>query len=158
MDARLTMLQREMTGQAARDRLTKVGMAVKGEVADAVRADIGDTSMSGWPRKGPVEITGRFEVLSATELSVQPVGKALGPMRVLESGRQAYQAGDRRRSGSYRSKKTGDVRQKSRTVSRNTGATKGKGTWSDAVDRLVRRIPNEYHGQMVRTYGKLWKG
>ena len=75
LDARLTMMQRELSGQAARDRLTKVGMAVKGEVADAVRADIGDTSMSGWPRKGPVDITGRFDVVSDTELSVQPVGK-----------------------------------------------------------------------------------
>ena len=48
-------------------------------------------------------------------------------MRVLNDGRQAHEAGGRRTAGTYKSKKTGDVRQKYRKVNRSMGATAGKG-------------------------------
>jgi hypothetical protein len=126
-----------------------------GDVGDAVRGSIGDTSMSGWMRGNPVEIVGRAVKVSEG-YAVEPAGKAKGPMRVLQSGRNAYAAGDRRNSGTYTSKKTGEIRQKTRKVKRATGAHGGKGTW-DQAERLIQtnlpaRASKALHEIMAKTF------
>lgn len=128
-----------------------------GDVARAVRGDIGDTSMSGWRRGNPVEIVGAVEHPNAG-IAIVPKGQAKGPMRVLESGRNAYAAGDRRNSGTYTSKKTGITRQKTRKVKRSVTAHGGKGTWSDAKAlieaNLAKRSQAALHRVMARIFTK----
>jgi hypothetical protein len=76
-------------------------------------------------------------------------------MRVLEQGRQAYSAGDKRRKGSYKSKKTGLVTERFGAVKRNVGATRGKGTWSDAVGLMQDRVPNRIAKQFNKDLSKI---
>lgn len=125
-----------------------------GDVAQAVRGDIGDSSMSGWRRGNPIEIVGAVEGGSA----IVPVRPARGPMRVLESGRNTYAAGDRRNSGMYTSKKTGMTRQKTRKVKRSVAAHGGKGTWSDAraliESNLAKRSRDALHRVMAGIFTK----
>jgi hypothetical protein len=139
----------EFDGTNARKRLEVVARQTAKDVDEAVRADLGDQSMSGWRRGSPIPVTGDAKVVSDNEISVSPMRRALGPMRVLEQGRQSYSAGDRRTSGSYVSKKTGERKQKTRKVKRNTKATAGKGTWSDAVLLMQGRVGQRMDAQVV---------
>ena len=145
---RLDMMARDLSAKGMESRLAKVGRDLAPLVDRAVQGEIGDQSMSGWSRKRQVEIVGTSSVRDGL-LTVEPKGVAKGPMRVLESGRNAYAAGDRRTSGFYVSKKTGERRQKSRKVKRTTGATKGKGTWSDAAEAIAREAPGRINDQKV---------
>jgi hypothetical protein len=148
----------ELNGSAAKARLEKVALQTKADVGEAVRGDLGDLSMSGWRRGKPFDITGRYKIKSDIEFEITPQDKGYGPMRVLEQGRQAYSAGDKRRKGTYKSKKTGLVTERFRTVKRNVGATRGKGTWSDAVglmqDRVPARIAKQFHKDLSKILGK----
>lgn len=145
----------ELNGSAAESRLTKVALQTKPDVAEAVKGDLGDTSMSGWRRGKPFDVLGRYEIKSDTEFEITPQRKGYGPMRVLEQGRQAYSAGDKRRKGSYKSKKTGLVTERFRAVKRNVGATRGKGTWSDAVGLMQDRVPNRIAKQFRKDLSKI---
>lgn len=117
---------------------TAVGLAAKESIVDAVvrtpAADgsLADGQMSGWPRA----IVGKYDV-AGTELAITPLKRSHGPMRVLEDGRKAYNAGDFRvRSiGKARTGKIGAgfSTVKSVQVNGRVGATKGKRTWSNAV-------------------------
>lgn len=121
-------------------------------VGDAAAASIGDHSMSGWKRGAPIEIVGK--VVKRDGVAIAPT--AAGPMRVLNDGRQAHEAGGRRTAGTYKSKKTGDVRQKYRKVKRSMGATAGKGTWDDAANKIADEFPklmaDELHQVMRETF------
>lgn len=145
----------ELNGSAAESRLTKVALQTKPDVADAVRGDLGDTSMSGWRRGKPFDILGRYEIKSDTEFEITPQRKGYGPMRVLEQGRQAYSAGDKRRKGTYKSKKTGLVTERFRAVKRGVGGTQGKGTWSDAVGLMKYRVPKRVAKQFQQDLSKI---
>ena len=149
LEHRLGLLAAEFDGTAGRKRLEAVAKDTAKDVDEAVRADLGDQSMSGWRRGSPIPVTGTAEVVSATEIKVSPPRTALGPMRVLEQGRQSYAAGDRRAAGSYVSKKTGERKAKTRKVKRNTKATAGKGTWSDAVRLMQGRVGKRVDAQVV---------
>jgi hypothetical protein len=148
----------ELDGSAAKARLEKVALQTKADVADAVKGDLGDLSMSGWRRGKPFDITGRYDIKSDTEFEITPQRNGYGPMRVLEQGRSAYRADAQRRKGFYKSKKTGLVTERFRTVKRNVGATRGKGTWSDAVglmqDRVPARIAKQFHKDIAKILGK----
>lgn len=149
LERRVGELAAEFDGTAGRKRLEVVAKQTSKDVDEAVRADLGDQSMSGWRRNSPIPVTGVGKVVSDTEIEVAPAARAKGPMRVLEQGRQSYAAGDRRSSGSYVSKKTGERRAKSRKVKRNTKATVGKGTWSDALALMADRVPKRVDDQVV---------
>lgn len=130
-----------------------VGMEGKKLANRAVRNDIGDMSMSGWRRGKPFDIGSRFDVAERTvEISPQRIAK--GPMRVLEEGRKAYRAGDSRSSGTRTRKRDGAVINKSRTVKRNVGATRGKNTWSDATEAMERELPKAAHEHVTRVLRK----
>ena len=144
----------ELDGSAAKARLQRVALETKVDVDDAVRADLGDLSMSGWRRRSPFDVRGRYELLTDQEFEIQPQRKAIGPMRVLEQGRTAYNAGDQRRKGSYTSKKTGATTDRFRKVKRNVGATAGKGTWTDAVRLMEARVPARIHREVVKALSR----
>lgn len=145
---RIDGLQAELDGRAMNDRLKMVGKELEPLVERAIRGDIADTSMSGWTHKKPAELTGRSELSTTVKngIFVAPAIKGgawrrgLGPMRVLQDGRKAYNAGDRRRSGTRTKKKTGEVVDKFRRVKRTVGATQGKNTWDEAVQLMSKDI------------------
>ena len=83
----------EFDGTAARKRLEAIARATAKDVDEAVRGDLGDTSMSGWRRGAPIQITGVAEVQSDSEILVQAAKAGRGPMRVLEQGRNMGNAG-----------------------------------------------------------------
>lgn len=133
--------------------LDAVGQELKPDVGDAVRADIGDQSMSGWRRGKPVTIDGRYDV-KGDLLVVTPQRMAAGPMRVLESGRSAYAAGDTRRTGTRTRKRTGEKVATTRRVGRAVGATRGKGTWGDAEQLLEQDAPAAVERAVLRVAAK----
>ena len=153
---KLQRLESEFSGEAGKRRLQAIAMQTKGDVEDAVRGTLGDLSMSRWRRGSPIDIKARFDIKDDHSFEMMPVGKAAGPMRVLESGRQAHTAGGKRRKGSYTSKKTGVTKDRFSTVKRNVGATRGKGTWSDAVGLMEKRVPARVEKALVKDMGKIF--
>ena len=129
----------EMSGKALERRLNRVGVVGQREVTQAVRGTIGDLSMSGWTRRSPIQVRPRFTV-KAGAVTVRP-GRAAGPMRVLESGRQAVESGGFREYETTR--KNGTVATRRRKVKRNVGAMAGKGVWSKAQRGMARAMPRE---------------
>ena len=89
LERKLARFSDEVSGVQLRKRLERVAEASVKDVDAAVRADLGDNSMSNWSRRQQVAIVGAVEV-KAGEVAVVPKGQAKGPMRVLESGRQSY--------------------------------------------------------------------
>lgn len=153
---------RNLDGDAMTSMLDKVGMGLKEDIEDAVRGDIGDRSMSGWTRQSPFNLTGRYES-TPTTLEIRPANdgaqwsKGLGPMRVLENGRRAYAAGDMRSRGFGKARKDGTRKEKFSKVTRKSGATRGKSTWSDAEALMKanygRRADDAWHEMVTDTFG-----
>ena len=130
-----------------------VGMEGKKLADRAVRNDIGDMSMSGWRRGNPFDVKSRFDVSERT-VEISPERRVRGPMRVLEEGRKAYNAGDSRSSGSRVRKRDGAVIAKTRKVKRNVGAHGGKNTWSDATADMERELPKAAHQHVTKVLRK----
>lgn len=123
-------------GKSLNDLAFKVAVASKGDVAAATRAEIGDTSLSRW-YGGKTQIVGQaMKTTLVSQAEVRPVKRAIGPMRILQSGRNLYGAGDMRSAGVYISRKTGIAKQKLRKVKRAGGRSDGKGTMDDAARRI----------------------
>jgi hypothetical protein len=143
-------LHAELDGTAFNKRLAKVGKDDLVPIVEkSIRRDAGgDLAMSGWrTKKGDqLQLTAHSEPAASvpTGIFISPAiqganwRKGHGPMRVLQDGRKSYVAGDRRRKGHRVKKKTGEVVDTFRKVKRNIGATRGKGTWSDAVAEMNR--------------------
>jgi len=72
LSKRIDMLAREMGGKGQQARLKRVGVLSKQDVDAAVRADLGDLSMSGWRRGNPHEITGRFDLAGDSAVVMSP--------------------------------------------------------------------------------------
>lgn len=129
-----------------------VGLAAKESVVDAVTrtpakdGSLADGVMSGWPRP----IVARYDS-KGDVVSIRPQGRATGPMRVLEDGRQAYSAGDLRVRGYGKVRANGFRTVKSATVNGRVGATRGKRTWSNAV----RDIRTEYMAVAEQALSKI---
>lgn len=152
---KLDTFGRNLNGEGMQELVKAIGMGAKGDVDAAVRADLGDQSMSGWHRGKPVTISGRYE-MTGDAIEVTP-GRTRGMMRVLEDGRRAHQAGGQRLKGRYKSKKTGLVTERMTTVKRNVGATAPKNTWSEAVERIVKETPTRageaFRKLITRSFG-----
>lgn len=103
--------------------LQSVGMEGKKIATAALRADIGDTSMSNWNRKKPINLTPRFDVTSDSAVEIGPPKRGKGPWRVLEEGR-----------------KGGMSRGTKKRASRRVSASRGKGTWSSATEMMERDL------------------
>lgn len=166
---RCNMMAAELTGEAQRKRLEQVGRKLAPEVAKAVASTpsksgtLADLTMSahghpsmrtGWHK---IDIDGEARV-GDNRLTVAPNRKALGPMRVLSDGRNAYGAGDKRVSGVRLSKRTNDYALKYRKVKGNVGATQPKGTWRRAKDALADKAPVAYAAEVTKSTARIWKG
>ena len=161
---RMDLLAREMGGQAQQARLKRVGVLSKADINEAVRADLGDMSMSGWRRGNPHEIVGRFDLQGDSAVAMTPSPKGRGPMRVLESGRNQGNAGGVSgpgisADGTTRRTKSGAVRKvRARRGRRWNGTTRGKGTWTDATKIMEAKMPARYEHALVADMAKLLKG
>ena len=134
--------------------LKAVGEAGDKIAEHAVRADIGDMSMSGWQRGKPFDVKSRWDIVGPLSVEITPERRARGPMRVLEEGRRAYVAGEKRASGTRVRKRDGVSVTKYRKVKRNVGATKGKQTWSDATEVMGRELPKVAHEHVTKVLRK----
>lgn len=161
---KLDGLQRELSGQGKPQRLEKLGKKFEPYVERAAKNDFGDNSLSGWSRPSkahpnwkPVEVIGYSEKATSVEQGVflMPAARnarkqfGLGPMRVMQSGRNSYSAGDRRSSGWRVRKKDGALVQKMRKVKQNVGATRGRQTWDDALALMQDNAARHIHSVVV---------
>lgn len=121
-ERKLAAIERDLTDKRT---LTRLGVQAKGDAVEALRADIGDQSLSNWRRRRPIDLTPRFEI-EGDQVHVAPKRGAVGPTRVLTAGRQA------------------GVSRRGRPVS----ASRGKGTWDDAVELMERRTPERVHREV----------
>lgn len=161
LDRKLARVSAEFTGQAGRARLQRVAKAAAKDADEAVRADLGDLSMSGWRRGRPRQIVSQAVLLNDHEAAVQPVKQARGPMRVLEQGRNMGNAGGfagpgvNASTGLTARTKSGRVRKvRARRARRWNGYTQGKGTWTDAGELMERRVPGRFEAEVARSLGQ----
>jgi hypothetical protein len=155
---KINQLQREMSGEAAQAAMTKIGVAAKKDAVKAVKADLGDETMSGWwratarrPTRKPIPIVTAFDVVGDTLLEITPRGSAKGPWRVLEEGRKASSKGDTYTYTRRRKTKTKGitVSTSTRKRKRNSGTTPPKHTWSEAVVEIKSNVPRNAHRYFV---------
>lgn len=155
----------ELNGKAARDRLARVGRVLVKDVEDAVRetpadrGSLGDRSMSGWTRRSPIKIGARATVHGAKDVLITP-GRGAGPLRVLESGREAHGVGEGLLR--FRQTKTKGIRVSRRIVGaksgRAIGATKGKGTWTKASREMARHGASRMRLELSSSFRKTFGG
>ncbi len=149
---RLYGLSGDLKAQGTKEIQDAVGMAAKVSVSDAVQrtpaasGSLADGTMSGWPRA----IVGAYKVTDDT-VSITPLKRSYGPMRVLEDGRKAYNAGDYRVKKIGKARKNGFSTVSSVQVAGRVGATRGKRTWSNAA----RDIRDEYMKVAERALSKV---
>lgn len=156
--AKLEHLQREWSGVEGRRRLERVAQRTKGDVAEAVKGDLGDLSMSGWRRGNPVDVQGRYDVQTDSSFTVTPAKRGRGPMRVLEQGRNQGNAfgfagpGVNAQTGATARNLDGSVRKvRARKGKRWNGRTAGKNTWSDATGLMQQRVAGRVHEEVVKS-------
>lgn len=160
LDRKVAKLVSDLGKEGRRQRLELIGDTAAGIANRHLEADIGDRSLSHWPRGDPVDMTmSRFLDIDGGAVEVRPKNRrAAGPWRVRESGRKAYAAGDRRQSGTRVRKRDGAVVAKNRIVKRTTGAAGGKGTWSSAVDEMARKVPEAAHRDVQEALRRQFNG
>lgn len=168
LERKLSLLQKEMSGEAARRALNRIGIDAKKDALEAVKSDLGDTTMSGWwrpsarrPNRKPIPIVTAFNVVGDTELQIVPRGASAGPWRVLEEGRKASAKGDSYGYQKRRFTKTKGVvvSDYTRARKRNSGSTPAKNTWSEAAALMIERTPQRVHRlYVVEPMRRLFKG
>ena len=159
----------ELDGRQLRKSMEVIGRETKGDIVEAVKGDLGDTSMSGWRRGKPIPIVGRYDVVSDHEIDMTPMPRGRGPMRVLEQGRNQGNSGGLagpgiiqkgENAGTTARNKNGSLRKvRARKAKRYNGRTQGKNTWSDATQLMERRVPIRIRDHIVvgaglRIFGK----
>jgi hypothetical protein len=151
---RMGRLADEFSPAGMKPDLTKLGVLAKAEVGRAVAGDIGDLSMSNWRRGKPIQVTGRFDV-DGTTVEVTPVPRARGPMRVLEDGRQARGAQSK---VSFRQLKSGSIKVRRGKTTARSGATRGRGTWTDATRAMETTVTVGMRKQTTAKWRKALSG
>lgn len=166
----MTNVSQELSGEAQRKRLKATGDEVAKELAKAVASTpvksgtLRDLSLSahgrpslktGWHK---VDIEAKAVVADSSFDVVPKNLRAYGPLRVLNDGRNAYRAGDKRVAGQRFSKKEGRLVDKRRTVKRSLGAYEGKGTWTRARRQMAVEAPKVYAAQVVKSIVRAVKG
>ena len=158
-ERKIAAVQDELSGAAGKARLARVGKLAQGDVDEAVHGTLGDDSMSGWKRGAPIPIKGASRLVGESEVFVS-AGKASGPMRVLEKGRNQGNAGGMAgpgvsADGTTRRNKNGTVRKATKRKARRwNGTTAGKGTWSKADALIAARTPARVHAEVRKALGK----
>ena len=114
--------------------------------------------MSGWRRGSPIQVVGTFRAGPSSVF--MSAGKAGGPMRVLQDGRNQGNGGGMAgpgvsKDGTTRRNKDGSVRKtRARKASRWNGTTQGKDTWSDAAAAMADKAPRLVFVQVGKTLSK----
>lgn len=136
-------LEKSVSEEEQRKRLTQVGVAMKPLAQEAARADLGaDGAFSGWRRGAPIPLQVAFKMhRSGAAITVHRMGKSAGPWRVAESGRGAGMSRGRK-GGARRRGKDGVITTSVAKPSRTVGATPGKDTFSDAVALMEKKAPD----------------
>lgn len=135
--------------------LSRVGKLGARDATGVIVSAIGDTSMSHFSRKFPVDMTVKSWVTDDHTIVFGPMPKAIGPSVVLNSGHKSYQAGDRRLTGKI-SKKTGKAL--SRKVKRSTTGHGGKGTADKGHELIVHRTSARLHDELVKVLKREFRG
>lgn len=165
LDRKLEHVVRDLDGEVSRGGLKRVGEDVQVEIERAVTADIGDTSMSGWRRSGPIAIAGTSRVISDHEVIVEPVRPAKGPMAVLERGRNqgggshGFSGPGISSDGTTRRNANGSLRRvRARKGRRWNGYTSGKGTMGDASQAIKNKAPKLIAAEVHKALAKRLTG
>lgn len=135
--------------------LRRVGKAGADDHTGAIKKAIGDTSMSHFSRKSPVDLTVKSWVISDHEIVFGPQRKAIGPSSVLNSGHKAYTKGDYRLTGKV-SKKTGKPLR--RKVKRTTAGHGGKGTADEGNRLIAKNTPRRLHEEFAKELRRGYRG
>lgn len=146
-----------------REELQTVADRLVPEVENAVAADIGDNSMSGWRRGARIPIGGNTFVRKGSIMVTRDKTSA-GPMRVLEDGRNLGETGGFAgpgvsADGTTRRTKSGNVRRVAnrsklvvgdgRVRRKWNGTTEGKNTWTHALNRMESAAPTHVQNIIV---------
>jgi hypothetical protein len=147
---KLDNLEKELDGAGKQRMLETLGKGGKTDAYAAVAGDLGDHSMSHWRRGRPIDINARYDVKGDT-VEITPTPRSSGPWRVLEDGRQGGGSHDLVLVGRVRK----DGTRRARSRGRSSGATRGKGTWSDAEERIGRETPKRAEQEFVKSLKKV---
>lgn len=161
LQRKLLAVERDLEGRASRSAMARVGRALRPEIDRAVSGTLGDLSMSGWRRSGPIDIVGSHRVLDDATVLIEPVKRAKGPMAVLERGRNmgggshGFSGPGISADGTTRRNANGAIRKvRARKGRRWNGYTAGKGTMSDASQAIKDKAPaliaDEVHKALAR--------
>lgn len=113
----------------------------------AVRADIGDSSMSGWAKNDVLRADVRVK---ASSVSITPFGPQTGRWRVLTDGRgNRAQGPGVSANGTTKRNKNGTVKKARAYKGRGNGSTRGKGTWTDTEAAMERLAPDLMEAGLV---------
>ena len=160
LQRKLLAVERDLEGRASRSAMARVGRALRPEIDRAVSGTLGDLSMSGWRRSGPIDIVGSHRVLDDATVLIEPVKRAKGPMAVLERGRNqgnasGFSGPGISADGTTRRNANGSIRKvRARKGRRWNGTTQGKGTMGDAArviaDKAPKLIAAEVHKALAK--------
>ena len=154
-NSKVGRFQKELTDEATSHT---IGKMAKDEAMKAASADLGgDPKFSGW---APTLDT-RYDIVRPGVISFHPTRRSAGPWTVAESGRNQGNAsgfagpGVNRKTGLTSRTKSGGVRkQRSRGASRWNGRTAGKGTASDALVMIEKKVPKIVETAIGRAIAK----
>lgn len=141
-------LEVELTGPEQRKITRKMGVEAQKIADKAARRDLGsDRAFSGWQRSNPISLDTQLRHIGTGTL-ITPTRSSAGPWTVAQFGRHQGNAagfsgpGINRRTGTTSRTKSGAVR-RVRAVrgGRWNGTTRGKGTATDAVVEMDRKLP-----------------
>ena len=159
LDRKLGRVVADLNGEVSRAGLARVGKKLERQIDQAVTADIGDTSMSGWRRGGPIAIIGQSRVISDHAVIVEPLPKTKGPMAVLERGRNVTFGPGVSSNGTTKRNKGGTVKRARKFKSKRwNGTTEGKATMSEASQAIKDKAPKLLAAEVHRALAKHLSG
>jgi hypothetical protein len=161
---RMTAASRALSGADVQKLMTAVGAGAVRDARSAVPPDLGgDHQFSGWPK---AQLDVKFTPhRTRPGVTVHPTQRGAGPWRVAEQGRNQGNAsgiagpGINRRTGETARRADGTVRrQRARRARRWNGRTDGKGTWSDAVGIMGRKLPARVRSETAKLVARALGG
>lgn len=121
---RLTVLSAGLGGEAMESVMTSLGVEAKNDALAAARRDLGgDNRFSGWNKAG-LGLEVRFDHVSNGVIAIIPTPRSRGPWAVAESGRAKGSKFVKKRGRNY-----------------GWGPTRGKDTWTDAMNDVESETP-----------------
>lgn len=156
LGAELVALGVALNGKEGQAVLKDVGKQLVPLGNAAVRADVGDSSMSGWAPTDPLRTEAR---VTAMALEVGPPGKQIGRWRVLTDGRgNRAQGPGVSAGGTTKRNKNGTVKRARKFSGRGNGSTRGKGTFDDASTAMERKAPGLMENGIVKVAEGWFRG